>query len=83
MFDEKDFNNLGYRQLKQMNLEAALYVFEKTAVLFPTSANAYDSLGEALAIAGRREQAIESYRKAIALDPTNAGARAKLKELEK
>ena len=43
----------------------------------------YDSLGEAQAIAGRREQAIESYRKVIALDPANANARARLKELEK
>lgn len=39
--------------------------------------------GAALALAGRREQAIESYRKVIALDPTNANARARLKELEK
>ncbi len=83
VIDENDLNNLGYKLLQQMNLESALYVFEKNAVLFPTSANVYDSLGEALAIAGRREQAIESYRKAIALDPTNAGARMKLKELEK
>jgi tetratricopeptide (TPR) repeat protein len=83
VLDENDFNNLGYKLLKQTNLESAIYVFEKNAVLFPTSANVYDSLGEALAIAGRREQAIESYRKAIALDPTNAGARAKLSELEK
>ncbi len=83
VLDENDINNLGYKLLKQTNFESALYVFEKNAVLFPTSANVYDSLGEALAIAGRREQAIESYRKAIALDPANAGARAKLKELEK
>jgi carboxyl-terminal processing protease len=82
VFDENDFNNLGYKLMKQMNLEAALYVFEKNSFLFPTSANVYDSLGEALAIAGRTEHAIENYRKAIALDPTNAGARAKLRELE-
>lgn len=83
VFDENDFNNLGYKLLKETNLESAVYVFEKCALLFPTSTNAFDSLGEALATAGRREQAIESYRKAIALDPNNANARAKLKELEK
>ena len=83
VIDENDLNNLGYKLLKQMDLESALYVFEKNAVLFPTSANVYDSLGEALSIAGSRERAIESYRKAIALDPTNADARTKLKELEK
>jgi tetratricopeptide (TPR) repeat protein len=83
VLDENDVNNLGYKLLKQTNLESAIYVFEKNAVLFPTSTNAYDSLGEAQAMAGRREEAIESYRKAVALDPTNANARARLKELEK
>lgn len=34
-------------------------------------------------MAGRREQAIDTCRKVIELDPTNARARAKLKELEK
>jgi cytochrome c-type biogenesis protein CcmH/NrfG len=58
-------------------------VFQKNVVFFPMSANAYDSLGEALATAGRREQAIESYRKAVEMDPTNANARARLRELEK
>jgi len=82
VLDENDINNLGYKLLKT-NVESALYVFEKNVVLFPKSANVYDSLGEALALAGRREQAIENYRKAIALDPTNAAARAKLNELEK
>jgi carboxyl-terminal processing protease len=82
VFDEADFNNLGYRLMKEKNLEGALYVFEKNVALYPQSGNAFDSLGEAQLNAGRREQAIESYRKAVALDPTNAGARAKLKELE-
>jgi tetratricopeptide (TPR) repeat protein len=83
VLDENDINNLGYRLLDQKNLESAIYVLEKNAVLFPTSGNVYDSLGEALAMAGRREEAIESYRKAVALDPANANAQAKLKELEK
>ena len=83
VLDQNDINNLGYKLLEQKNLESAIYVFERNIVLFPTSANAYDSMAEALALAGRREQAIENYGKALALDPTNANARAKLKELEK
>ena len=83
VLDQNDINTLGYKLLKQTNLESAIYVFERNVVLFPTSANAYDSMAEALALAGRREQAIENYRKVIALDPANANARARLKELEK
>jgi len=83
VFDEADFNALGYRFLQENNLEFALYVFEKNVHLYPESSNAYDSLGEAFLKAGRKAEAIESYRKSLALDPGNANARSKLKELEK
>jgi carboxyl-terminal processing protease len=83
VFDEADFNALGYRLLQENNLEFALYVFEKYVQLYPDSSNAYDSFGEALLKAGRKAQAIESYRKSLALNPANANARSKLKELEK
>jgi tetratricopeptide (TPR) repeat protein len=83
VFDEADFNALGYRLMQENSLEFALYVFEKNVQLYPGSSNAYDSLGEALLKAGRKAQAIESYRKSLALNPSNANARSKLKELEK
>ena len=82
VIDEGDFNALGYTLLKAQNTEGALYVFDKNAALHPTSGNAWDSLGEAQAVAGRLEQAIESYRKALAIDPANTNARARLKALE-
>ena len=83
VFDEADFNALGYRLLQEKNIGFALYVFEKNVQLYPDSSNAYDSLGEAFLESGRKAQAIESYRKSLALDPSNANARSKLKELEK
>jgi carboxyl-terminal processing protease len=83
VLDQNDINNLGYKLLKQTDLESAIYVFERNVALFPRSANAYDSLAEALALAGRPEQAMENYRKSIALDPANTNARARLKVLEK
>jgi len=83
IFDEADFNTLGYRLLQENSLEFALYVFEKNVQLYPDSSNAYDSLGEAFLNAGRKAQAIESYRRSLVLDPSNANARSKLKELEK
>jgi len=36
---------------------------------YPRSANTYDSLGEALLAAGRRDEAIAAYRRAVAIDP--------------
>ena len=83
VFDESDFNTLGYRLLKENNLEAAVYVLEKNVQIYPNSWNAQDSLGEALLKAGQKERAIESYRKSIELNPGNTNGRAILKQLEK
>ncbi len=81
-FDEADFNALGYRLMQENKLEAAVYVFEKGAELYPDSWNAFDSLGECLAKAGKKERAIESYRKSLELNPGNANGRAAIQLLE-
>ncbi len=73
VFDEADFNAL----------EFALYVFETTARLYPDSWNAWDSLGETAAKAGRKEQAIAGYRKSLELNPGNKNGQAMLEKLEK
>jgi cytochrome c-type biogenesis protein CcmH/NrfG len=57
-------------------------VFELNVAAYPRSANAHDSLGEAYLRAGRRAEAIRSYRRSVALDPGNRNAVAKLRELE-
>jgi carboxyl-terminal processing protease len=82
VFDEGDFNTLGYQLLQAGNVEGAVYVFEKSVQLYPDSWNAHDSLGEALAKAGRKEQAIQHYRKSLELNPRNDGAKKVLEELK-
>jgi tetratricopeptide (TPR) repeat protein len=81
VFDEDDFNALGYQLLQAGNLESAVYVFEKAVQLYPDSWNAHDSLGEALLKAGRKEQGIQHYRKSLELNPRNRGAKKILEEL--
>jgi cytochrome c-type biogenesis protein CcmH/NrfG len=49
--------------------------------LFPQSANAYDSLGEAYMRNGQRALAIENYQRSLALDPGNANAERMLAQL--
>ena len=83
VFDEADFNALGYRLAKENNIESALFVFEKTVTLYPNSWNAWDSLGEIYAKAGRKDRAIESYRKSLELNPKNKNGKAMLDKLEK
>jgi len=83
VFDEADFITLGYKLLQENRLDPALYVFEKTTRLFPDSWNAWDSLGEAAAKAGKKEQAIASYQKSLELNPDNRNGRTILEKLKK
>ncbi len=83
VFDEDDFVALGYKLLKAKHVEQALFVLEHTVKLYPGSWNAWDSLGEVAAEAGRMERAITCYRKSLALSPGNQSGRARLEALEK
>lgn len=80
---EGDTNALGYQFLRTGRTALAVRVLELNVETHPTSANAWDSLGEAQAIAGRRDDAIASYRRARALDPSTASATAALERLER
>lgn len=81
-FDEREMNQLAYELLGNGNTAAALTVLRMNVELFPRSANVYDSLGEALAAAGERAEAIRNYQQVLSIDPTNGNARAKLLELQ-
>jgi tetratricopeptide (TPR) repeat protein len=61
--------------------EDAIRLFSLNVELFPQSANAYDSLGEAYMRNGQRALAIENYQRSLALDPGNANAERMLAQL--
>ncbi len=69
---EERLNQSGYDLMGQEQFDAALFVMQLNARLYPNSANAWDSLGEASWKAGQRDKAIEFYNKAIELDPKGA-----------
>jgi Tetratricopeptide repeat len=66
---EQEVNALGYRLLNAHQSDRAIAVFRLNAAQFPASANVWDSLGEALELVGRRDEAMAAYRKALARDP--------------
>lgn len=80
---EYDLNTLGYSFLQTQELDNALDVFKTTTLLFPESANAYDSYGEALLLADKKTEAIEMYEKSIALNPNNEHGKEVLLKLKK
>jgi len=80
-FREGELNSLGYRLLQSKRSAEAVAIFQLNATVYPTSSNAYDSLGEACRAAGQTELSIRSYRKSLDLDPQNTNASNMLKEL--
>jgi tetratricopeptide (TPR) repeat protein len=62
-------------------IDEAVKILELNVETYPTSANVYDSLGEAYMAQGNREKAIANYRKSLELNPGNLNAAEQLKKL--
>ncbi len=78
---EIELNALGYELLRQRRHGHAIAVLRLNTADYPRSSNGFDSLGEAYLEAGRREDAIRSYERAVALDPANENAMQALERL--
>lgn len=77
------FNIKGYEFLSQKNYDKAIDLFTMNTLVFPKSANAFDSLGEAYMKNGDKTLAIKYYEKSLELNPNNGNAKDMLLELRK
>jgi len=68
---ERVVNELGYQYLRTGSSDMAVTAFRFNVEQYPESANAWDSLGEGLERLGKRDEALASYRKAVALGEKN------------
>lgn len=75
-------NVWGYHLMEEHHLPEAIGVFRLNVAVYPDSGNVYDSLAEAYMKTGKKEQAIEFYKKSLEKDPENDNAKQKIKELE-
>jgi len=82
IFNENDFNSLGYNLITRGKINAAIEVFKMNVEMNPVSADAYYSLGESYMKAGDKKNAIKNYKKSLELNPENENAKQMLKELE-
>lgn len=73
--NEQQINAHGYQLLQRGRTEKAIAAFEQNTRKHPESWNVWDSLGEGLANAGRTQEAITSYSKALEMAPEAQKAR--------
>jgi tetratricopeptide (TPR) repeat protein len=80
---EARVNALGYKLLNDKRGDDAIVAFRVNADTHPKSANAFDSLGEAYDLTGRKADAIAAYEQSVKLNPASASGLAALARLRK
>ena len=78
----KILNRAGYSFLNSNAFTDAIGILKANAELHATDANVWDSLGEAYLKVGDEENALKSYKKALALDPKLPSAVEVVNKLE-
>lgn len=81
-FSERDINAYGYVLMKKMRYKQAFAIFKQQIIMYPQSANAYDSFAEASENLGDKQLAINSYKRSLELDTANVAAAYHIKGLE-
>jgi tetratricopeptide (TPR) repeat protein len=84
MGSEAEVNTYGYQFLNQNNFDDAIRILTMNTQKHPESANTWDSLGEAYALKGDKENAIINFKKSLSLNPpegTKANSIKYLKQL--
>jgi tetratricopeptide (TPR) repeat protein len=66
---EAELNAYGYQLLGQNQNDKAVEVLTLVTQRYPKSANAWDSLGEAYATKGDKDNAVKSFKKSLSLNP--------------
>ncbi|RYE92240.1 MAG: tetratricopeptide repeat protein, partial [Oxalobacteraceae bacterium] len=80
--DALQIRDWGFKLLRADRAADAVRVFGLGLHLYPERFDfLYDGIGQACEAAGRREEAIAHYRHALALEPGQAHARARLAAL--
>jgi Flp pilus assembly protein TadD len=78
--NEGEFNSLGYELLAEKRFTEAIGILKLVTFVYPRSANASDSLGDAYAAANQKTDARAAYKRALELVATDPRFDAQAKE---
>lgn len=79
---ESGINQFGYTLLGAKRVDDAIEIFKLNVEYYPNSANVYDSLGDAYQAAGKKEEAVKAYEKALSIDPNYPSSLENLRRLK-
>jgi CubicO group peptidase (beta-lactamase class C family) len=82
-FSEQELNLLGYKLWSMKKIDEAVEIFKLNIVAYPSSSNAYESLGEAYLNKGDKNLAEVNFRESLKLDPANQDAIRMMKQIKK
>lgn len=71
-----------YHFKEERKIAEALETFRMNTELFPASWNVYDSYGEALLEAGKKDIALQMYKKSVELNPGNTAGKKIIESLQ-
>jgi len=80
--NERTLNILGYRFINEGDYTKAIKIFTLMTKEFPSSANAYDSLGEAFMENKQYKESIKNYTKSLELDSGNSNAKKMIEKIK-
>jgi tetratricopeptide (TPR) repeat protein len=66
---EAELNAYGYQLMGLGDIDKAIDILVLNTTRFPKSANAWDSLGEAYATKGDKDNAVKNFKKSLSLNP--------------
>lgn len=77
-----EFNGYGNVLLASKNYNEAVNVFKLNTMIYPDNTGLFDTLGEALATVGKKQEAIAAYEKVLVLKPGDENVKKKIDALK-
>lgn len=81
-FSESGLADFGTALAKKGRTDDAIRVHQLNVQQYPQSLRAYGALEQAYEVAGRKQEAADTYRKMLEIDPQNPNLRHRLDELQ-
>jgi dienelactone hydrolase len=81
LFGEGELNQLGYFHLQAGRTDQAIRLFRLNTIAYSTSANTYDSLGDAYLAGGQNELALRMSERALELLPKDRSSEERKKAI--